>query len=367
LIGKGDCAFEVRDTLVSGAQFIHVGQMRSGTLTADAKLQAEIDVERREKIRRNHSATHLLHAALRQVLGAHVQQKGSLVNDEKLRFDFSHAQPMSAAEIERVEDIVNEQIRDNTVVATQMMSYDDAIEHGAMALFGEKYGDEVRVLTMGDGFSVELCGGTHVERTGDIGLLKVTTEAGIASGVRRIEAATGAGAMALVRQADQQLQKLSALLKTAPASVLERVEALQQDNRLLSKQVAELTQKMAADTGADLAQSAVEVSGSRFLAAKTDGDAKSMMQTLDNLRSKLGRCVIVLASQQGDKLNLVVSVSKELTDQISAPELLNAIGPIVGIKGGGRPDMARAGGVGDARHLDAGFSAALELVEQRLS
>jgi len=370
----GDCgvlkaanaSFRVDDTLVSGTQHMHIGEVLEGTFAAQIPVEAEIDSQRRDRIRRNHSATHLLHAALRRVLGEHVQQKGSLVNDEKLRFDFSHNQPITPDQLMAIEDMVNAQIRLNSVVETDLMGYDDAVAKGAMALFGEKYGDQVRVLTMGGDYSVELCGGTHVSRTGDIGLLKITAEMGIAAGVRRVEAVTGEGALREVRAADQLLDDISALLKSSRGDLTDRVQSLLADNRRLHKELDEAGQQLAASQGSDLASTAVDLNGVKFLASTVQGDNKAMMQTLDTLRSQLGEAVIVLAQVEGGRVGLVVGVAKSLTERLKAPEIMNVVGPAVGAKGGGRPDMARAGGGDNPDGLDAAFAAAQEFVSAQL-
>ena len=336
--------FAVADTQVTGDQHMHIGSLAQGDLTVGITLESAVNAQRREAIKRNHSATHLLHAALRKVLGTHVQQKGSLVTDDKLRFDFSHDKPVSEEEILAIEEMVNAEIRRNTSVQTELMAADDAVAKGAMALFGEKYGDEVRVLTMGDGYSVELCGGTHVSRTGDIGLLKILSESGIAAGVRRVEAVAGAGAETYVTQQQTLLQQAAQKLKVPPAQLGEKVAALVEDNRALQKQIEELSQKLSAAQGSDLAQQQEQFGDVKALLSVVQGDAKAMMQTLDNLRSQLGQCVVVLACEDKGKVNLVCAVSPELTDRVTAPELMEIIGPAVGARGGGRDDLARAGG-----------------------
>ncbi len=336
--------FRVTDTQLAGDQHLHIGRMEEGTLQENVPVRTAVDEERRRRIRSNHSATHLLHAALRQVLGEHVQQKGSLVAPERLRFDFSHPEPVTAEQLRQVEEIVNARIQENSAVGASFMSYDDAIARGAMALFGEKYGSEVRVLSMGDGFSVELCGGTHVERTGDIGLFRIVSESGIAAGVRRIEAVTGPGALAYTLEADQALEEVAGLLKGSRADAAEKVAALLAENRRLGRELEQARQKLAASRGSDLAGRAVDVAGIKVLAAEIDGDGKTLMQTLDTLKSSLGPAVIVLGHVAGGKVSLVAGVSKDLTDRIQAPELINVVGARVGAKGGGRPDMARAGG-----------------------
>ncbi len=359
--------FRVDDTQISGEQFMHIGEVIEGALESSTRLAADIDVGRRERIKRNHSATHLLHAALRSVLGSHVQQKGSLVNDEKLRFDFSHTQPVTVDELRRIEDMVNEQILLNSPVETALMSYDDALERGAMALFGEKYGDEVRVLSMGGDYSVELCGGTHVARTGDIGLLKVVAETGIAAGVRRIEAVSGQGALALIREQEAVLDGVATLVKSNRQEAVERVAAVLTENKSLSKALADAEQKLAASQGSDLAQAVEDIAGVSFIAAEVGGDNKAMMQTLDTLRSQFASSVIVLATLDGGRVGLVVGVSKDLNEKIKAPDIMAVVGPNVGAKGGGRPDLARAGGGDNPQGLADAFAAAREYVASTLS
>jgi len=327
-------------------------------------VDTAIDTQRREKIRQNHSATHLLHAALRNVLGKHVQQKGSLVNEEKLRFDFSHSQAVDRTQMQVIEDQVNQEIRRNTEAKTDLLPYEEAVQRGAMALFGEKYAEQVRVLTMGEGYSVELCGGTHVSRTGDIGLFRITSEAGIASGVRRIEAVTGAEALAQARASDWLLDELASTLRGQRADVLERVLALAEENKQLQKQLSAASQKLAASAGSDLANQVELVGGVEFLAGRLMGDGKAMMQTLDTLRSQISDGIIVLACVDSDKVSLVVGVGKGLTDRVKAPDILAVMGPLVGAKGGGRPDMARAGGGKIPSGIDQALVAARNLVSQ---
>ena len=334
----------VNDTIVSVDQHLHQGQISSGELKIGDEVHAAVSIAQRQSTALNHSATHLLHAALRGVLGAHVQQKGSLVDAERLRFDFSHNQPVTIEELAEVERRVNAQIMANSEVQTQLLGYDDAIKAGAMALFGEKYGDEVRVLTMGEGFSVELCGGTHVKRTGDIGLMKVFAETGIASGVRRIEAVTGSKAHEYVNSGEDTLSRIGGLLRGNRSELVTKVEQLQAQQRDLLKQVERLQGAVAANQGADLANQAVAVGDVQVLAAQVTGDAKGLMSMLDNLKSKLQRCVVVLAAVDDGKVALIAGVSKDLTKTIKAGDAVNLVGAIVGAKGGGRPDMARAGG-----------------------
>ncbi len=285
------------DTTLSGRQHLHRGAMRKGQLRVGSNVVASVESERRRLTALNHSATHLLHAALRRVLGTHVQQKGSLVSPEHLRFDFSHALPVTENELREIESIVNREIQQNTPVQTELLGYQEAIEKGAMALFGEKYGDRVRVLTMGDGFSVELCGGTHVRRTGDIGLLRIVSESGIAAGVRRIEALTGPAALAFSDAAERDLRAIAELLKASRRDVVDKVKALLSQHRDLQRETDQLKQRAAASRGVDLAETASELRGVRILAAQVQGDdPKALLGTLDALKSKLGSAVIVLGA-----------------------------------------------------------------------
>ncbi len=358
--------FNVTDTQVAGDQFLHIGELIEGGLKAGDEVQAVIDEERRRLIKLNHSATHLMHAALRRVLGTHVQQKGSLVAPDRLRFDFSHPEPVSPEQLKAVEVMVNEQVQKNSAVEVAEMSYDAAIEKGAMALFGEKYGTEVRVLSMGGDYSVELCGGTHVERTGDIGLFRITGETGIAAGVRRIEAVTGPGALAWTLEAEAALSRVAALVKGNRADVADKVGALLDENRKLGRELAQAQEKLAASQGSDLVSAALEVAGVKVLAAQVEGDSKALMQTLDTLKSKLGTAAVVLGHVAGDKVSLIAGVSKDLTDRIKAPDLINVVGAQVGAKGGGRPDMARAGGGDNPAALTAALAAVPDWVRGQL-
>jgi alanyl-tRNA synthetase len=337
-------SFRVEDTQASGDQHLHVGVMEAGSLEPGLSVNAFVDAERRRRIMLNHSATHLMHAALRDVLGGHVQQKGSLVAPDRLRFDFSHPQPMTDAEIAAVEAQVNEQIQANTAVGIEHLPYDEAMHRGAMALFGEKYGDEVRVLSMGGDYSVELCGGTHVSRTGDIGVFRIVAEAGVAAGVRRVEAVTGPGALEWIDATAGIVDSVGELVRASRSEVTDKVAAVVEENRRLNKELERLKQKLASTQGADLAGQAVDVGGVKVLAVPVEGDPKSLMQTLDQLKSKLGSAVVVLGNVTDGKVNLIAGVSKDLTDRIKAPDLISLVGPEVGAKGGGRPDMARAGG-----------------------
>lgn len=341
----GTNQFDVQSTKKhpSGA-FLHIGRMHQGSIKSGDKIHAIVSDDRDSKIRLNHSATHLMHAALRQVLGEHVSQKGSLVNAGYLRFDFSHNEPVTQDQLLEVEEIVNEQIRKNHEVETKLMNIDDARASGAMALFGEKYGDEVRVLSMSD-FSVELCGGTHVKRTGDIGLFKIESESGIASGVRRIEALTGDDALAYVSHKQKQLGNIANLLKSNTEQTEDKVRQLMDKTRSLEKELEQLKGKLASSQGSDLASQAVDVNGIKVLAANLEGaDVKTLRDTLDQLKNKLGTSAIVLAAVSGTKISLVAGVSKDATSQIKAGDLVNSVATQVGGKGGGRPDMAQAGG-----------------------
>lgn len=358
--------FEVLDTQKQGGQlFLHKGRVVQGSFTINQACEVTVDEEIRRATERNHSATHLLHAALRQILGEHVAQKGSQVNAERLRFDFSHFEPMSTDEIATIERLVNEQIRRNHAVSAQVMHKDDAVKAGAMALFGEKYGDEVRVLAMGD-FSIELCGGTHVQRTGDIGLFKIVSETGVAAGVRRLEAVTGHGAMDFIAHREQALLSIAGLLKAGPEKALDKVQQLLDKNRHLEKDLEKLKAKLASSAGDDLLAAAVEVNGVKVLAVKLeDVDPKSLRDLADQLKNKLGRAALVLATVSEDKVSLIASVSKDVMDQVKAGELVNFVAMQVGGKGGGRPDMAQAGG-NDPSGLPAALAQVPEWVKQKL-
>ncbi|MDH3947500.1 MAG: alanine--tRNA ligase [Gammaproteobacteria bacterium] len=345
LLEEADVSFDVSDTQKVGSETVlHIGKISRGTLNVGDIITASVDTGVRQATAYNHSATHLMHAALRQVLGEHVTQKGSLVEADRLRFDFSHFEPITAEQLAEIETLVNDQIRNNLAVETRVMSHQDAINSGAMALFGEKYGEKVRVLSMGD-FSIELCGGTHVSRTGDIGLFKLITETGIAAGVRRIEAVTGQQALDWIQQGEDQLQTIAGVLKADRAGVEERVLQMMDRNRSLEKELERLKGKLASSQGDELADQAVEIKGIKVLAAQLDGaDPKGLRDTLDQLKNKLGSSAIVLATVQGEKVSLVAGVSKDQTQAIKAGELVNVVAQQVGGKGGGRPDMAQAGG-----------------------
>lgn len=365
-LSAGEARFEVRDCSKHGGAHLHIGQVLHGALSVGDVLEAEVNADVRGATALNHSATHLLHAALREVLGTHVTQKGSLVDSERLRFDFSHFDAVTPEELHAIESLVNEQIRANTLVQTELCDMDTAREKGALALFGEKYGDEVRVLTMGDGFSVELCGGTHVERTGDIGLLRIVSESGIASGVRRIEALTGAGALARFDQVEALLDNAAGILKTRPGELPEKLHQLMNQNRKLDKELAALKAKLATAGTGDLLSSAQEVNGIKVLALSLAGaDAKSLRESMDQLKNKLGSSVVALAAVEDGKVALVTGVSKDVTDRIRAGDLMRHLAPMIGGKGGGRPDMAQGGGT-DPSGLDAALASVVPWVQEQL-
>ncbi len=365
LLEEADVTFEVSDTQKTGDAFLHIGKLSRGELNVGDVVTASVQDDKRQAIAHNHSATHLMHAALRQVLGEHVQQKGSLVDADRLRFDFSHFEPVTPEQIKTIEEIVNDQIRLNHEVETNLMSQDDAIKSGAMALFGEKYGDTVRVLRMSD-FSVELCGGTHVKRTGDIGLFKIINETGIAAGVRRIEAVTGKAALAWFENQEQQLNQIASIVKGSRDDATDKVKQLAERAKHLEKELEQLKAKLASSAGSDLASQAEEINGIKVLAAKLEGaDRKTLMSTMDQLKNKLGCAAVVLASVEGEKINLVAGVTKDETKQIKAGELVNAVALQVGGKGGGRPDMAQAGGDNPAA-LDGALASVSDWVKSQL-
>ncbi|MBD8604648.1 alanine--tRNA ligase [Pseudomonas sp. CFBP 8771] len=362
----GGSRFDVRDTTKTSGAFLHHGVAVLSDLAVGAEVSAVVDQTLQQATGLNHSATHLLHAALRQVLGDHVQQKGSLVDSQRLRFDFSHFESIKPEQIKALEDIVNAEIRKNTPVQTEEMPIDEARKKGAMALFGEKYGDTVRVLTMGGDFSVELCGGIHAKRTGDIGLLKITSEGGVASGVRRIEAVTGATALNYLNQAEEQLKEAAQLVKGSRDNLIDKLAAVIERNRALEKQLEQLQAKAASAAGDDLSYSAVEVKGVKVLAARIDGqDGKALLALVDQLKNKLGQAVILLGGVHDDKVVLVSGVTKELTARLKAGDLMKQAATAVGGKGGGRPDMAQGGGI-DASALDAALALAVPFVEHAI-
>ncbi|MEK9994898.1 MAG: alanine--tRNA ligase [Halieaceae bacterium] len=365
---SADGMLDVNDTTKAQGHHLHHVTVTSGGISVGDTVNAQIDAGVRNKTRLNHSATHLLHEALRRELGNHILQKGSLVDSQRLRFDFSHGEPVSNETLETITGVVNQQIRANEAVATELMSMDDAIEAGAMALFGEKYGEEVRVLTMGaDRFSVELCGGTHVARTGDIGLFLVTSESGVASGVRRIEAVTGEAALAQVAGLSREMQSVCGALKATPDTAATKVEALRAEVRDLEKEATRLRQKLATSAGGDLTQDAVDIAGIKVLAAKIEGaTASTLRDTLDQCKNKLGTGVILLAAVEDEKIALVAGVTQDATDRIKAGDVIKHFAGQLGGKGGGRPDMAQGGG-SDVAALPAVLASLPEWVSGQLS
>lgn len=358
-------SFAVSDTQKYGQAIGHIGKVASGTLKVGDAVQADVDEARRQRIRLNHSATHLMHAALRQVLGTHVAQKGSLVNDKALRFDFSHFEAMKPEEIRAVEDLVNAQIRRNLAIETNIMDIDAARASGAMALFGEKYDDRVRVLRMGD-FSTELCGGTHAARTGDIGLFRITSESGTAAGVRRIEAVTGEGAMAILHAQSDQLNDIAQLLKGDSHNLGEKVRAALERTRQLEKELQQLKEQAAVQESANLSSKAEEINGVKLLVSELTGVEPKMLRTMvDDLKNQLGSTIVVLATVADGKVSLIAGVSKDVTDRVKAGELVGMVAQQVGGKGGGRPDMAQAGGT-DASALPAALASVKGWVSAKL-
>jgi alanyl-tRNA synthetase len=357
--------FEVRDTQkIQPEVFGHHGMVKTGELAIGDTVAAQVDMDKRARTVRHHSATHLMHKALREVLGAHVQQKGSLVDEDKTRFDFSNPAPVSADDLRRVESIVNTEILANEPTTVRVMPIADAQKLGAMMLFGEKYGDEVRVLDIGT--SRELCGGTHVARTGDIGLFRIVSEGGVAAGIRRVEAIAGTVAIAYARAESDRLARVSETLRSSPQEVEAKLAQVIESVKALDKEVAKLKGKMAASQGDNLADAAVDVKGVKVLAAKLDGaDAKQLREALDQLKNKLKSGAIVLAASDGDKVSLIAGVTQDLTGRVKAGELVNFVALQVGGKGGGRPDMAQAGGT-NASALPAALASVKGWVEQRL-
>jgi alanyl-tRNA synthetase len=363
---SGHGTFEVEDTQKIQAEvFGHKGRLDTGRLAVGDRVTAQVDAALRQRAAYNHSATHLMHAALRQVLGPHVTQKGSLVDAHHTRFDFSHSAPMTPEEIAQVETLVNREIRHNVPVEARLMKYDDAIKAGAMALFGEKYGDEVRVIGMG-AFSTELCGGTHVRRSGDIGFFKVVSETGVAAGIRRIEAITADSALAWAQSQEKQLAQVAAALKAPQQEIGTRLAQIVDNVKALEKELARLKSKMASSQGDDLASQVSDVKGVKVLAARLDGaDAKVLRETVDKLKDKLKSVAVVLGSVEGDKVTLIAGVTSDLTAKVKAGELVGHVAGQVGGKGGGRPDMAQGGGTEPAK-LEAALASVAEWVGGRL-
>ena len=337
--------FDVSDTQKQGLAHVHLGKLQKGELKIGQLVNCQVDQSRRLHIMRNHSATHLLHAALRKLLGEHVMQKGSLVSADRLRFDFSHTEPVSEAQLLQVESLVNHQILENKRTEVQVMALEDAKKSGAMSLFGEKYDASVRVLKIGGEFSTELCGGTHVSRAGDIGLMKIVSESGVAAGVRRLEAVTGEGALDWVYESEQKLNDMAQLLKTDRASAVSRLQQQLEKTRSLEKTLLKLQAKQASSDGNDMASEAEDIEGIKVIARRMEGsDVNTLRDTVDQLKNKLKSAVLVLASVEGDKVTLIAGVTKNTTDRIQAGELVNFVAQQVGGKGGGRPDLAQAGG-----------------------
>lgn len=371
----GDCGYldsdntrlEVEDCHKQGASHLHLVKVLHGSVAVGDDLSAKVDDSVRQATALNHSATHLLHAALRKVLGEHVTQKGSLVDSERLRFDFSHFEAVKPDQLKAIEAMVNDQIRINSAVATELCDMEAAKTKGAMALFGEKYGDSVRVLTMGDGFSVELCGGTHVNRTGDIGLLRITSESGVAAGVRRIEAVTGASALALFDQLDALVDSATRTLKTSRDGLGEKLEQLIAQNRKLEKDLALLKTKLATSGGGDLLGQAKDIAGVKVLVLNLEGaDSKSLRDSVDQFKNKLGTAVVLLAAVEDDKVALVAGVTQNITARVKAGDLMRHVAEQLGGKGGGRPDMAQGGG-SDLTALDAALASVVPWVQNQLN
>lgn len=363
----GEATVEIMDCQKAGEHNLHIGTVINGNLRVGEQVCAEVDPKVRQATALNHSATHLVHEALKQVLGQHVEQKGSLVDSQKLRFDFSHNESVNAEQIRQVEQIVNAQILKNTAVKTQIMPMDEAIAQGASALFGEKYGDEVRVLSMGGDFSVELCGGTHVARTGDIALFKITTETSVAAGIRRIEAVTGECAMAHCDDMQDTLSEIASITRSSGSSLSDKVRQLVQDNRSMQKQLDSLKHQLASASGSDLMSQAKEVKGISVLATVIEGaDAKSLKTIADQVRSKINRGVFFLVAKEGDKASLVAGVTNNLTSDLKAGDLMQHVNAQIGGKGGGRPDMAM-GAATDLSKLPSALESVSIWVEEKLS
>ncbi len=368
LIAADGVRFVVADTTRGGGQHLHRGTLEAGALEVGDRVTTAVDGERRRDIVRNHSATHLLHAALRRTLGTHVQQRGSRVGPEGFRFDFSHPAPLSDGELRTIELEVNARIGENSAANAKEMPYAEAIDKGAMALFGEKYGDVVRVLAMGGDYSVELCGGTHVRRTGDIGYMCIASESSVAAGTRRIEALTGERAVAHARGAEQLIADIGQVVGVGRDNLLERVESLSQQTKSLQKELEALKAQFAQSRGFDLASEAVDVGGIHVLGAEVEGDSSTVLTTLDRLKDKLGTAVIVLGQVNGGRVNLTVGVTKNLTEQFTAGDVIRFVGLQVGAKGGGgRPDMARGGGGDKPEALPAALASVRKWVEERVA
>ncbi len=357
--------FEVKDTQKAGKAFVHAGVLTQGSLALQSKVETQVEADARQATALNHSVTHLLHAALRQVVGEHVTQKGSLVNPERLRFDFSHFEGVTPEQLREVEALVNSQIRANNPVVTREMSIEAAKEAGAMALFGEKYDDEVRVVSMGE-FSTELCGGTHVSRTGEIGLFRLISEGGIAAGVRRIEAITGSAAIEMLHEQDRKVAEVAGMLKADNQSVVSKVKAAIDRARQLEKEMEQMKARSAAAARSGLASKIVEINGVKLLVAMLDNaEPKSLRGEVDELKNKIQSGIVVLGTANGDKVSLIAGVTKDLTKKVKAGELVNFVAQQVGGKGGGRPDMAQAGGT-QPEGLQSALQSVADWVEERV-
>jgi alanyl-tRNA synthetase len=365
LLKSGANEFKVEDTQKrGGGAFAHMGSVTRGEIKVGETLDAQVDESLRKATVLNHSATHLLHAALRKVLGTHVAQKGSLVAPDRLRFDFSHYQAVTPEELSKIEDLVNTEIRHNETADVREMGYDDAIKFGAMALFGEKYGNVVRVMKFGD-FSTELCGGTHAHRTGDIGLFKILSESGVAAGVRRIEAVTGAGALTWVNALQSTVRKIEETLRSD--DVVAKTQQLQERVKQLEKQLAQASGKLASNRGDELTSQAQAIGNAKVLSAVIEGaDAAALRDLMDQLKNKLGSAVVVLGTANEGKVSLIAGVTADLTAKVKAGELVNMVAQQVGGKGGGRPDMAQAGGT-DPANLDKALKSVPDWVRTKLS
>ncbi|MCX4186239.1 alanine--tRNA ligase [Methylophaga sp. OBS4] len=364
-ITSDSASFTVKDTRKQGKAFMHIGVCEHGRFQVDQQITAQIDENSRQATALNHSATHLLHAALRKILGEHVTQKGSLVNPQRLRFDFSHFEPVTPTQLREIERLVNQQIRLNHPVETKLMAIEEAKRSGAIALFGEKYDEEVRVLRMSD-FSVELCGGTHVSYTGDIGVFKIISETGIASGVRRIEAVTGNVALDYINNIESRLLEVSELLKAKPENVQDKASQLVQRSRELEKELESLKAKLASSAGDDLANSAKDINGIKVLASTLEGaDGKALREAVDQLKNKLGSAAVVLTSVKDEKITIIAGVTKDITDKIRAGDLVGHVASQVGGKGGGRPDMAQGGG-NEPQNLAAALASVSDWVGSKL-
>lgn len=361
-----DILFDVIDTQKQGKAHVHIGEVKQGCLKVGEKIIAQIDQHRRSNTVRNHSATHLLHAALRKVLGEHVVQKGSLVAPDRLRFDFSHPEPVSRDELQKIEWLVNSKILENLETDVQTMPLQEALESGAMSLFGEKYDDTVRVLKIGGEFSTELCGGTHVAHAGDIGFMKIISETGIAAGIRRIEAVTGEGALLWVEENQRKLSHVAQMLKADRDNLENKLSQHLERTRKLEKELEQLKGKLASSAGRDMLDDAVDIQGIKVLAKKLDGaDARTLRETVDQLKNRLGTAALVLASVEDDKISLVAGVTRDKTDVIKAGDLVNFVAEQVGGKGGGRPDMAQAGG-NDPAQLEAALTSVPDWVQKQI-